>query len=86
VKDKLKHKLKQLTPKDQLRAALILTATPQIIAAMMSCKGPDDALIALTAAMQTVFAHAEINVREDRAAELTFEFVVEALLIRSKKK
>jgi hypothetical protein len=57
-----------------------------MIAAMMSCAGPDDALIALTVAMQTVFAMAESNFREDQSAELTFTFVVDSLLARAAKK
>jgi hypothetical protein len=84
--DDLGRKIKQLTPEDQRRAALILHAVPQMISLMMSCAGPHDALIALSAAMCTVFHLADVRsaIPEPQAAELTFQFVVEALIARKK--
>jgi hypothetical protein len=86
MEDTLLAKIRQLNSLDQHRASQILSSIPRIIEAMMSCVGPDDSVIALTAAMATVFALAESRVPEEHSAELTFEFVVDALLARKKKK
>lgn len=81
----LKEKVNQLTLEEQTRAAIILGAIPQVVAAMAATAGPDDSLIAVSAALMTIFGFALTNARPNLCAEVTFEFVVESILARRKK-
>lgn len=73
------HKMcEQLTLQEQVRVPQILIAVSTILAAMLECQGPDDAMIAVTAALGSIELIDHLS--KDRLAEATFEFVIDAVI------
>jgi uncharacterized membrane protein SirB2 len=78
----------QLTPAENVRVCHIMHALPRIIDALVSCAGPDDAKIALCAAIGTVFGLQCMPGSQwttGKMANVITEFVVEEMLARRKR-
>jgi hypothetical protein len=81
-------KVAKLHPADRIRVAKIFHALSQLIEAMISCQGPDDAKIATVCAITTVFG---MQVMPDPRnaqvlmAQTMIDFIIDALMERRKR-